>query len=116
MGIANPMHRKRILRSIQEADKITESQSKARLTKGTPASGDLVLGNSNASSVPGGMPTKYTYDVFISYRRSNGSQLSQLIKIHLKLAQMNVFLDVDELGAGEFDTVRKKIFANLFFK
>ncbi|XP_065190564.1 NAD(+) hydrolase sarm1-like [Sycon ciliatum] len=44
-------------------------------------------------------------DVFISYRRATGSQLASLLKVHLrlKLRHLNVFLDVDELGAGKFD-------------
>lgn len=43
------------------------------------------------------------YDVFLSYRRSNGSQLASLLKVHLQLKGMNVFLDVTGLGSGKFD-------------
>ena len=43
------------------------------------------------------------YDVFLSYRRSNGSQLASLLKVHLQLRGMNVFLDVTGLGSGKFD-------------
>merc|ERR1711974_283150 len=38
-------------------------------------------------------------DVFISYRRSNGSQLASLLKVHLEIRQLSVFLDVDRLEA-----------------
>eukprot|EP00092_Neocalanus_flemingeri_P003601 GFUD01003864.1.p1 GENE.GFUD01003864.1~~GFUD01003864.1.p1 ORF type:complete len:1212 (+),score=220.77 GFUD01003864.1:159-3794(+) len=42
-------------------------------------------------------------DVFISYRRSNGSQLASLLKVHLELRDYTVFLDVVGLEAGKFD-------------
>jgi len=42
-------------------------------------------------------------DVFISYRRSNGSQLASLLKVHLRLRGFSVFLDVERLEAGKFD-------------
>ncbi|CAL8120493.1 unnamed protein product [Orchesella dallaii] len=42
-------------------------------------------------------------DVFISYRRSNGSQLASLLKVHLQLRQFSVFIDVERLEAGKFD-------------
>ncbi|XP_059099008.1 probable serine/threonine-protein kinase yakA isoform X2 [Tigriopus californicus] len=42
-------------------------------------------------------------DVFISYRRSNGSQLASLLKVHLEIRNYSVFIDVDRLEAGKFD-------------
>ncbi|CAL4079217.1 unnamed protein product [Meganyctiphanes norvegica] len=42
-------------------------------------------------------------DVFISYRRSNGSQLASLLKVHLQLKGFSVFIDVERLEAGKFD-------------
>jgi hypothetical protein len=36
-----------------------------------------------------------TLDVFISYRRSNGSQLASLLRTHLEIRKLSVFLDVD---------------------
>ena len=42
-------------------------------------------------------------DVFISYRRSNGSQLASLLKVHLEIRNISVFLDVDRLPEGKFD-------------
>ena len=42
-------------------------------------------------------------DVFVSYRRSNGSQLASLLKVHLELRDYTVFLDVAGLEAGKFD-------------
>lgn len=43
------------------------------------------------------------FDVFISYRRATGSQLASLLKVHLQLRGLSVFLDVAELGSGKFD-------------
>lgn len=42
-------------------------------------------------------------DVFISYRRVNGSQLASLLKVHLQLRGFSVFLDIEKLKAGKFD-------------
>ena len=42
-------------------------------------------------------------DVFVSYRRSNGSQLASLLKVHLEIRNLSVFLDVEGLEAGKFD-------------
>ena len=42
-------------------------------------------------------------DIFISYRRANGSQLASLLKVHLELQKLSVFLDVSGLEAGKFD-------------
>ena len=42
-------------------------------------------------------------DIFISYRRSNGSGLASLLKVHLELMMYTVFLDVHGLEAGKFD-------------
>ena len=44
-----------------------------------------------------------TLDCFISYRRSNGSQLASLLKVHLTLRGFSVFIDVERLEAGKFD-------------
>ncbi|MCL4143088.1 UNVERIFIED_CONTAM: hypothetical protein GTU68_010389, partial [Idotea baltica] len=42
-------------------------------------------------------------DIFISYRRSNGSQLASLLKVHMTLRGFSVFIDVERLEAGKFD-------------
>ncbi|XP_030041540.1 NAD(+) hydrolase SARM1 [Microcaecilia unicolor] len=42
-------------------------------------------------------------DVFISYRRSTGSQLASLLKVHLQLHGFTVFIDVEKLEAGKFE-------------
>ncbi|KAE8622227.1 hypothetical protein XENTR_v10005152 [Xenopus tropicalis] len=42
-------------------------------------------------------------DVFISYRRSTGSQLASLLKVHLYLRGFTAFIDVEKLEAGKFE-------------
>nr|XP_004664659.1 NAD(+) hydrolase SARM1 [Jaculus jaculus] len=51
----------------------------------------------------GGKPSGDTPDVFISYRRSSGSQLASLLKVHLQLHGFSVFIDVEKLEAGKFE-------------
>jgi hypothetical protein len=48
------------------------------------------------------------YDVFISYRRQDGSELAQLIRTALTRKGFRVFLDVRDLTAGHFDTALLK--------
>lgn len=48
-------------------------------------------------------------DVFISYRRSNGSQLASLLKVHLNLRGFTIFIDVERLEAGKFENLLQSI-------
>src|SRR5262245_57936288 len=43
------------------------------------------------------------FDVFISYRRTSGSDLAQLVCRGLERFGFRVFLDVDGLNSGPFD-------------
>ncbi|XP_055324987.1 NAD(+) hydrolase sarm1 isoform X2 [Sitodiplosis mosellana] len=76
-GIKNSIHRFRILNTIK------------------------CMENSLALSTEDNMDK--TLDVFVSYRRSNGSQLASLLKVHLQLRGFSVFIDVERLEAGKFD-------------
>ena len=42
------------------------------------------------------------YDVFLSYRRLGGADFAQLLKLLLKGEGLNVFLDTENLGTGNF--------------
>ncbi|XP_063611289.1 NAD(+) hydrolase sarm1-like isoform X1 [Penaeus indicus] len=53
--------------------------------------------------ISNGDPVDKNLDVFISYRRSNGSQLASLLKVHMQLKEFSVFIDVERLEAGKFD-------------
>ena len=44
-----------------------------------------------------------SFDVFVSYRREGGSQVARTVQQALK-GKCKVFLDVDTLGGGHFDT------------
>ena len=77
-GIANSIHRLRILDSIKN------------------------MQHNQFSSCESESPDK-SLDVFVSYRRSNGSQLASLLKVHLQLRGFSVFIDVERLEAGKFD-------------
>ncbi|XP_012272806.1 sterile alpha and TIR motif-containing protein 1 isoform X3 [Orussus abietinus] len=77
-GIANSIHRLRILDAIKN------------------------MQHNRFSSYEDESPDK-SLDVFVSYRRSNGSQLASLLKVHLQLRGFSVFIDVERLEAGKFD-------------
>ena len=46
-------------------------------------------------------------DVFISYRRKTGAVLARLLDLHLRMAGLTTFLDVENLGTGAFDVALK---------
>ena len=76
--IDNSIHRLKILKSIQETR-------------------DRELSGSS------GTASEKTLDVFVSYRRSNGSQLASLLKVLLQMRGFSTFLDIERLEAGKFD-------------
>ncbi|XP_052892673.1 NAD(+) hydrolase sarm1 isoform X2 [Anopheles moucheti] len=76
-GITNAIHRSRILQVIKMNESIPSFRSE--------------------------QSTEKSLDVFVSYRRSNGSQLASLLKVHLELRGFSVFIDVERLEAGKFD-------------
>ncbi|CAD6185948.1 unnamed protein product [Caenorhabditis auriculariae] len=76
-GITNPIHRLKLTQAFQDA-KHPDDVEVAMLSK--------------------------QIDVFISYRRSTGNQLASLIKVLLQLRGYKVFIDVDKLYAGKFDS------------
>ncbi|XP_065093608.1 NAD(+) hydrolase sarm1 isoform X4 [Ochlerotatus camptorhynchus] len=75
-GISNSIHRARIFNAIK---------------------------NNETSSLTLEKSAEKSLDVFVSYRRSNGSQLASLLKVHLELRGFSVFIDVERLEAGKFD-------------
>lgn len=76
-SIVNSIHRLRIMEAIRGLEN--------------------ALGNLNDESMDKSL------DVFVSYRRSTGSQLASLLKVHLQLRGFSVFIDVERLEAGKFD-------------
>lgn len=84
-GINNGIHRKRIMQRIAAMKELQMYSDQCSLDS---ADGTLV---------------SRSMDVFISYRRANGSQLASLLKVHLQLRGFSVFLDIEKLRAGKFD-------------
>ena len=69
------------------------------LTSGTSA----VSSSSGGAGTGAGNKRGRKFEVFISYRRSTGSQLAQLLKVYLRSKGFRAFLDVDNLEQGAFD-------------
>ncbi|XP_064459962.1 NAD(+) hydrolase sarm1-like isoform X2 [Ornithodoros turicata] len=78
-GIDNSIHRLRICQAILGLNQSVEEEGE-------------------------GSERNKSLDVFVSYRRSNGSQLASLLKVHLQLRGFSVFIDVERLESGKFDT------------
>ncbi|XP_070571669.1 NAD(+) hydrolase sarm1-like [Ptychodera flava] len=89
-SVSNGVHRTRILNAAKpdDYDKLFDSPTKSL--------------SRNTSHTQLDSPNKLI-DVFISYRRSTGSQLASLLKVHLQLRGFRVFIDVEKLEAGKFD-------------
>jgi TIR domain len=51
-----------------------------------------------------GSVDKKTYDIFLSYRRSDGSELARYLVEELTKRGFHVFLDSEGLGSGAWDT------------
>ena len=56
--------------------------------------------------MPETTPTNYTakYDIFISYRRDGGEAMAILLRDRLTAKGYNVFLDIENLNSGSFNT------------
>jgi hypothetical protein len=52
--------------------------------------------------------TKMAHDIFISYRRNGGEHLAGRVKDALKNRGFSVFMDVEDLKSGKFDTALLK--------
>lgn len=74
--VTNPIHRAKLLQAFQDFSHMEDIEI-AMLSK--------------------------SIEIFVSYRRSSGSQLASLIKVLLQLRGHKVFIDVDRLYAGKFD-------------
>ncbi|KAF5399824.1 Sterile alpha and TIR motif-containing protein 1 [Paragonimus heterotremus] len=91
--IINGIHRTRILMAAQASQPMSQSLDKKPLEKD----------ESSPKPVSSSLPPHRPLDVFISYRRSTGSQLASLLKVHLQQRGYRVFLDIERLTAGKFN-------------
>ncbi len=87
-GVGNSLHRRAILFAIKQmADAHNAS-------KGGSSSAMIQRSLSNSEA------NKPKFDVFISYRRVGGADFAHLVKMYLKAAGYECFLDVENLGTG----------------
>ena len=93
---------RQILMEITEDQLLAECGIKNKIHRLKIAQG-IRIERGEFSSVDENVNLDKSLDVFISYRRSNGSQLASLLKVHLEIRNFSVFLDVDRLEAGPFD-------------
>ncbi|KAK7475661.1 hypothetical protein BaRGS_00033087 [Batillaria attramentaria] len=96
-GITNSIHRRRIMQQLGDLN-VNDMNG---ISVATPVPPGLPILDFNASV--GNPASMRPIDVFICYRRSSGSQLASLLKVHLQLRGFSVFLDIDRLRAGKFD-------------
>ena len=114
MGITSRIHRTVVLTAIEDLLALLKEAAVASSEEGEDTVGRLLRSPSGRHETIGRRGTELkdeeesTLDVFLSYRRKGGSQLAQLIKVYLKLRGFTVFLDVDNLGRGAFDTALEK--------
>ncbi|XP_013411298.1 sterile alpha and TIR motif-containing protein 1 isoform X2 [Lingula anatina] len=108
-NIENGIDRMKILQAVKGSYRRFSHSGSAVMSPGTPGKG-VRSGNFMspvASCYTDGLEknplAERPIDVFISYRRSNGSQLASLLKVHLQLRGLTVFLDIERLRAGKFD-------------
>jgi hypothetical protein len=98
MGVIHPIHRRSILLAIRDIKSAVH---------GDEFIDDDGRGGGGISSlvrIPSTIEIKNeTYDVFLSYRRLGGADFAHLLKISLTLMGLTVFLDIDNLGTGNFD-------------
>ena len=88
-GVANSLHRRSILFAIKALDDAHKAEVGG-------SSSSLIRQPSSTSS------NGFKFDVFISYRRVGGADFAPLVKMHLKSAGLECFLDVENLGTGTF--------------
>ena len=59
--------------------------------------------STQTAALTSGQESEKSLDVFVSYRRSNGSQLASLLKVLLQMRGFSTFIDIERLEAGKFD-------------
>lgn len=100
--ISNTIHQLKLAQAIKDLQEKLAAQVEEDEASELLLDKNGIIGN-NCSDYHGHHLQKKTLDVFISYRRSTGSQLASLLKVHLQLRGFSVFIDVERLEAGKFD-------------
>lgn len=61
-----------------------------------------IVGNTDSTISPDAKKKKYTYDIFMGYRREGGAQYAKILALMLQQRGYKVFYDVDTLTDGFF--------------
>lgn len=90
MGIPHAIHRRSVIFAIGDLKEDLGSETDSTLQ-----------GLARMTSIA---VAEEEYDVFLSYRRQGGADFAHLLKLSLTLMGLTVFLDIDNLGTGNFDS------------
>lgn len=110
VGVKHPIHRRTIAFAIDDM-RTASAAAVAVASGGSGSSSDAsgttaALSTSITTSLGSPMAplgaAAFRYDVFISYRRVGGADFAHLLKLQLRAAGLEVFLDVENLGTGNF--------------
>ena len=96
LNVTHPLHRRLMLQTIEA---LVKANSGAALAAGGGRAAALAL----SPEAQARKQSQNMYDAFISYRRVGGEDFAQLLKVSLESAGLTVFLDVDNLGTGDFE-------------
>lgn len=115
VGVGHALHRRAIIFAVEElaaaagGDAARAAAAAADTGAGghggmggMGGSGSGALSAAESAMLSGRDPA---YDVFISYRRAGGADFAHLIKLQLQAAGLRVFLDVENIGTGDFAEV-----------
>jgi hypothetical protein len=96
LKVVHPLHRRLMLQSIEA---LVKTNSSAAIAAGGGRAAALALSPETHSR----KSSQNQFDAFISYRRVGGEDFAQLLKVQLETAGLTVFLDVENLGQGNFE-------------
>ena len=109
-GIEKKVHRLAVLSAIE---RLKESQERKKGEDGKQKEkekGELLHSVDSIMDIQPETRKGDMIDVFISYRRKGGSVLAHLLRRELQMSGLTVFLDVENLGTGDF---RSSLLSNL---
>lgn len=107
LGVSNAVHRKALSFAIDDLRAAAAPADGGLSPSGgggvphTPLSLRSMGSPPSAGGSPRASPPA-AFDVFLSYRRAGGADFAQLLKLLLKAHGLSVFLDVENLGKGNF--------------
>eukprot|EP00009_Paramoeba_aestuarina_P000351 CAMPEP_0201513852 /NCGR_PEP_ID=MMETSP0161_2-20130828/5823_1 /ASSEMBLY_ACC=CAM_ASM_000251 /TAXON_ID=180227 /ORGANISM="Neoparamoeba aestuarina, Strain SoJaBio B1-5/56/2" /LENGTH=457 /DNA_ID=CAMNT_0047910227 /DNA_START=448 /DNA_END=1821 /DNA_ORIENTATION=+ len=105
MGIEKKVHRLAVLSAIERLKSSMEKEMEEGGKKDKEKEQSMLQSTDSVMDI-GALEIKKEnlIDVFISYRRKGGSVLAHLLRRELQMGGLTVFLDVENLGTGDFRT------------